>query len=144
MAGLKAGAPTPQSITVHEASRVLEVVFSDGAAFRIPFELMRVYSPSAEVQGHGPGQEVLQTGQRHVTLAGLEPVGNYAVKPTFSDGHDTGIFSWDCLYDLGQRQDALWADYLRRLAEAGADRDTPMPPRRGGGGHSHGSGGCAH
>ncbi|GKS83316.1 DUF971 domain-containing protein [Acidovorax sp. SUPP1855] len=144
MAGLKAGAPTPQSITVHEASRVLEVVFSDGAAFRIPFELMRVYSPSAEVQGHGPGQEVLQTGQRHVTLAGLEPVGNYAVKPTFSDGHDTGIFSWDYLYELGQRQDALWADYLRRLAEAGADRDTPMPPRRGGGGHSHGSGGCAH
>ncbi|GKS74593.1 DUF971 domain-containing protein [Acidovorax sp. SUPP950] len=144
MAGLKAGAPTPQSITVHEASRVLEVVFSDGAAFRIPFELMRVYSPSAEVQGHGPGQEVLQTGQRHVTLAGLEPVGNYAVKPTFSDGHDTGIFSWDYLYELGQRQDALWADYLRRLDEAGADRDTPMPPRRGGGGHSHGSGGCAH
>lgn len=145
MAGLKAGAPTPQSITVHEASRVLEVVFSDGAAFRIPFELMRVYSPSAEVQGHGPGQEVLQTGQRHVTLAGLEPVGNYAVKPTFSDGHDTGIFSWDYLYELGQRHDALWADYLRRLAEAGADRDTPMPPRRGaGGGHSHGHGGCGH
>lgn len=106
---------------------------------------MRVYSPSAEVQGHGPGQEVLQTGQRHVTLAGLEPVGNYAVKPTFSDGHDTGIFSWDYLYELGQRHDALWADYLRRLAEAGADRDTPMPPRRGGGGgHSHGHGGCGH
>jgi len=148
MAGLKAGAPTPQSITVHEASRMLEVVFSDGAAFRIPFELMRVYSPSAEVQGHGPGQEVLQTGQRHVTLTGLEPVGNYAVKPTFSDGHDTGIFSWDYLYELGQRQDALWADYLRRLAEAGADRDTPMPAKRGsgggGGGHSHGHGGCGH
>ncbi|MDA8444689.1 gamma-butyrobetaine hydroxylase-like domain-containing protein [Paracidovorax valerianellae] len=148
MAGLKAGAPTPQSITVHEASRMLEVVFSDGAAFRIPFELMRVYSPSAEVQGHGPGQEVLQTGQRHVTLTGLEPVGNYAVKPTFSDGHDTGIFSWDYLYELGQRQEALWADYLRRLAETGADRDTPMPAKRGsgggGGGHSHGHGGCGH
>ena len=92
MAGLKAGAPTPEALTVHEASRVLEVAFSDGARFRIPFELMRVYSPSAEVQGHGPGQEVLQTGKRDVTLVNLEPVGNYAVKPTFSDGHDSGIF----------------------------------------------------
>ena len=126
MAGLTAGAPTPRSITVHEQSRVLEVVFSDGAHFRIPFELMRVCSPSAEVQGHGPGQEVLQTGKRNVTLEGLEPVGHYAVQPTFSDGHDTGIFSWDYLYELGQRQDALWADYLARLAAAGADRDAPM------------------
>ena len=127
MAGLKAGSPTPQSITVHGQSRVLEVAFSDGAAFRIPFELMRVYSPSAEVAGHGPGQEVLQTGKRNVTLEGLEPVGNYAVQPTFSDGHDTGIFSWDYLYELGRRQDELWADYLARLEAAGADRDTPMP-----------------
>ena len=119
----------PRSITVHEKSRVLEVVFSDGAAFRIPFELMRVYSPSAEVAGHGPGQEVLQTGKRNVTLEGLEPVGNYAVQPTFSDGHDTGIFSWDYLYELGQRQDELWADYLARLEAAGADRDTPMPAK---------------
>jgi len=129
MAGLKAGAPTPQSITVHGQSRVLEVVFSDGAAFRIPFELMRVYSPSAEVAGHGPGQEVLQTGKRLVTLEGLEPVGNYAVQPTFSDGHDSGIFSWDYLYELGQQQDALWRDYLARLEAAGADRDTPMPAK---------------
>ncbi len=126
MAGLKAGAPTPQSITVHEQSRVLEVVFSDGAAFRLPFELLRVYSPSAEVMGHGPGQEVLQTGKRDVTLVGLEPVGNYAVQPAFSDGHDSGIFSWDYLYELGQRQDALWQAYLARLQAAGADRDTPM------------------
>ena len=118
MAGLKAGAPTPEALTVHEASRVLEVVFSDGARFRIPFELMRVYSPSAEVQGHGPGQDVLQTGKRDVTLVNLEPVGNYAVKPTFSDGHDSGIFSWDYLYELGQRQDALWAQYAERLAAA--------------------------
>ena len=131
MAGLKMGAPTPQAITVHELSRVLEVTFSDGATFRLPFELMRVYSPSAEVQGHGPGQEVLQTGKRDVGLSGLEPVGNYAVKPVFSDGHESGIFSWDYLYELGARQDALWADYLARLDAAGADRDTPMVGQAG-------------
>ncbi|MDD2546724.1 MAG: DUF971 domain-containing protein [Burkholderiaceae bacterium] len=137
MAGLKAGAPAPQSLTVHEKSRVLEVAFSDGAAFRLPFELMRIYSPSAEVQGHGPGQEVLQTGKREVTLVGLEPVGNYAVKPVFSDGHESGIFTWDYLYELGQRQEALWAEYAQRLAAAGTDRDAPMPLK--GGGHACGS-----
>ena len=139
MAGLKAGAPTPQALTVHEQSRVLEVGFSDGATFRIPFELMRVYSPSAEVQGHGPGQEVLQTGKRNVALVNLEPVGNYAVKPTFSDGHDSGIFTWDYLYELGQKQDALWAQYTARLAAAGADRDAPMAPKGGAGGQACGS-----
>ena len=138
MAGLKAGAPTPQALTVHEQSRVLEVGFSDGATFRIPFELMRVYSPSAEVQGHGPGQEVLQTGKRNVALVNLEPVGNYAVKPTFSDGHDSGIFTWDYLYELGQKQDALWAQYTERLAAAGADRDAPMAPKGGAVGHACG------
>ncbi|MEI6600974.1 MAG: DUF971 domain-containing protein, partial [Comamonadaceae bacterium] len=101
MAGLQAGAPAPKALTVHSQSRVLEVSFADGAEFRIPFELMRVYSPSADVQGHGPGQEVLQTGKRDVLLSALEPVGNYAVQPTFSDGHDTGIYSWDYLYFLG-------------------------------------------
>lgn len=131
MAGLQSGAPTPQSITVHSQSKVLEVSFSDGAEFRIPFELMRVYSPSAEVAGHGPGQEVLQTGKRDVELAGLEPVGNYAVQPAFSDGHDTGIFSWDYLYFLGSQQDQLWADYTARLAAAGVDRDAPMPEKAG-------------
>ncbi len=141
MAGLTAGAPTPQSITVHGASRVLEVAFSDGAVFRIPFELMRVYSPSAEVQGHGPGQEVLQTGKRAVTLLSLEPVGNYAVKPTFSDGHDSGIFSWDYLYQLGREEAALWADYEARLQAAGVDRDAPMAAKAAGGGHGHGCGG---
>ena len=105
MAGLIAGAPTPEEITVHSQSRVLEVRFSDGASFRIPFELMRVYSPSAEVQGHGPGQETLQTGKREVELEALDPVGNYAVQPRFSDGHDTGIFSWDYLYLLGSQQE---------------------------------------
>jgi DUF971 family protein len=131
MAGLQAGAPTPQAITVHNRSRVLELDFSDGTTFRIPFELMRVYSPSAEVRGHGPGQEVLQTGKQDVALTGLEPVGNYAVQPTFSDGHDTGIYSWDYLYFLGSRQEQLWADYLDRLKSAGVERDTPMPQKAG-------------
>ncbi len=126
MAGLQAGAPTPQNLTVHSQSRVLEVAFSDGSNFRIPFELMRIYSPSAEVQGHGPGQEVLQTGKREVELAGLEPVGNYAVQPSFSDGHTSGIFSWDYLYFLGSEQVKLWADYETRLKAAGRDRDAPM------------------
>ncbi len=126
MAGLQAGAPTPQALTVHGQSKVLEVAFSDGASFRIPFELMRVYSPSAEVQGHGPGQEVLQTGKRDVDLVALEPVGNYAVQPTFSDGHDTGIFSWDYLYFLGSQQADLWRKYEDRLRDAGMSRDAPM------------------
>ena len=138
MAGLDKNTPTPQDITVHSLSRVLQVSFSDGSDFRIPFELMRVYSPSAEVQGHGPGQEVLQTGKREVTLVNLEPVGNYAVKPTFSDGHDSGIFTWDYLYELGQKQDALWTQYTERLAAAGVDRDAPMAPKGGAGGHACG------
>src|SRR5437667_6865145 len=131
MAGLSPDSPTPSDITVHGQSRVLEVTFSDGAHFRIPFELMRIYSPSAEVQGHGPGQEVLQTGKREVELEALEPVGNYAVQPRFSDGHDTGIFSWDYLYFLGSQQDKLWADYERRLEAAGVARDAPMPGKAG-------------
>jgi len=126
MAGLTNNSPRPTSITVHQQSRVLEVGFDDGREFRIPFELMRVYSPSAEVQGHGPGQEVLQTGKREVGLSALEPVGNYAVQPTFSDGHDTGIFSWDYLYFLGTQQGELWQKYESRLAAAGMSRDAPM------------------
>jgi DUF971 family protein len=126
MAGLRSDTPNPESITLHGQSRVLEVGFADGSLFRLPFELMRVFSPSAEVQGHGPGQEVLQTGKREVDIVSLEPVGNYAVKPTFSDGHDTGIYSWDYLYFLGSQQDELWRDYQRRLDAAGADRDAPM------------------
>jgi DUF971 family protein len=131
MAGLQSGAPTPQAMTVHSQSKVLEISFSDGAAFRIPFELMRVYSPSAEVQGHGPGQEVLQSGKREVGLTGLEPVGNYAVQPAFSDGHSSGIFTWDYLYFLGSQQEKLWADYTARLAAAGVERDAPMPEKAG-------------
>jgi len=137
MAGLTKGAPTPQDITVHGQSKVLEVTFSDGASFRIPFELMRVYSPSAEVQGHGPGQEVLQTGKREVSLTGLEPVGNYGVQPAFSDGHSTGIFTWEYLYFLGAQQDKLWADYEARLLAAGVQRDAPMADNKSHGCASH-------
>ncbi|MEO7246125.1 MAG: DUF971 domain-containing protein [Rubrivivax sp.] len=120
--------PQPTAVTVHQASRQLELAFDDGAAFRIPFELMRVYSPSAEVQGHGPGQEVLQTGKREVGIDSIEPVGNYGLQPRFSDGHDTGIFTWQYLYRLGVEQQALWDQYEGRLAAAGADRDAPMTP----------------
>ncbi len=127
MAGLSRETPQPTAITVHQQSRVLEVGFSDGRQFRIPFELMRIYSPSAEVQGHGPGQEVLQTGKREVDLVSLEQVGHYAVQPTFSDGHSTGIFSWDYLYFLGSQQEELWRRYEERLRDAGVDRDSPMP-----------------
>jgi len=137
MAGMTAGAPTPQDITVHGQSRVLEVGFSDGARFRIPFELMRVYSPSAEVQGHGPGQETLQTGKREVELEALDPVGNYAVQPRFSDGHDTGIYTWDYLYFLGSQQARLWQDYEDKLKAAGVDRDATMAPKGGHGCASH-------
>lgn len=137
MAGITPQTPNPQSITLHQQSKVLEVGFDNGQTFRIPFELMRVYSPSAEVQGHGPGQEVLQTGKRSVDVLALEPVGNYALQPTFSDGHDSGIFSWDYLYFLGSQADELWADYNARLSKAGVDRDAPMPPKSGGACSSH-------
>lgn len=137
MAGLTLGAPTPEAITVHAQSRVLEVAFSDGASFKIPFELMRIYSPSAEVRGHGPGQETLQTGKRDVELLALDPVGNYAVQPRFSDGHDTGIYSWDLLYQLGATQDRLWRDYEERLKSAGVQRDDPMPTKAGAGCSNH-------
>ena len=113
----------PQEIKLHQRSRVMEVAFSDGRTFRLPYEFLRVYSPSAEVRGHGPGQEVLQVGKRKVEIAGLEPVGSYAVQPTFSDGHATGIYSWEYLYYLGENQERLWQEYLQRLEEAGARRE---------------------
>ena len=126
MAGLQAKSPTPTALTIHSQSRILEITFSDGAQFRIPFELMRIYSPSAEVQGHGPGQEILQTGKREVNMVELEPIGNYAVKPVFSDGHESGLFTWDYLYHLGADESQLWADYERRLQAAGVARDASM------------------
>jgi len=113
----------PTAITLHQKSRVLEIAFADGRSFRLPYEYLRVYSPSAEVRGHGPGQEVLQTGKRGVEIRALEPVGSYAVQPAFSDGHSTGIYSWQYLYELGEHQEKLWADYLQRLEKAGAARD---------------------
>ena len=115
--------PHPTAITLHQASRVLEVSFDDGRTFRLPCEFLRVYSPSAEVRGHGPGQEVLQVGKRDVGISAIESVGHYAIQPTFTDGHDSGIYSWDTRHDLGFRQDELWQRYLERLAEAGASRD---------------------
>ena len=137
MPGPARTAPQPTALTVHQTSRQLEIAFDDGAAFRIPFELMRVYSPSAEVQGHGPGQEVLQTGKRGVGIDALEAVGHYAVQPRFSDGHDTGIFTWEYLYKLGAEEAALWQRYEERLAAAGASRDDVMPIKSGSACGSH-------
>jgi len=122
MGGLDANTPMPTEIKLHQASRILELVFSDGRAFRLPYEFLRVHSPSAEVRGHGPGQETLQTGKRDVTIDDIEPVGHYALRPKFSDGHDSGLYSWDYLYDLGERQDELWRRYLERLEAAGEQR----------------------
>jgi DUF971 family protein len=131
--------PQPTALTLHQTSRTLEVAFDDGASFRIPFELMRVYSPSAEVQGHGPGQETLQTGKRGVGIDAIDTVGHYAVQPHFSDGHNTGIFSWSYLYKLGAEQAALWQQYEARLAAAGASRDVATIAA-----HSAAPGACGH
>ncbi|MEF7616495.1 DUF971 domain-containing protein [Aquincola sp. MAHUQ-54] len=127
--------PRPVGITVHQQSKQLEVGFDDGTTYAIAFELMRVYSPSAEVQGHGPGQEVLQTGKRDVGIVDIAAVGHYAVQPTFTDGHDSGIFTWEYLHFLGSRQDELWREYEAKLQQAGVDRDAPMPTA---GGHACG------
>lgn len=114
--------PTPTEIRLHQKSRVLEVAFDDGRSFRLPYEYLRVFSPSAEVRGHGPGQEVLQVGKREVEISHVEPVGSYAIQPTFSDGHATGIYSWDYLYQLGLEQEQRWASYLKQIEAAGASR----------------------
>jgi DUF971 family protein len=115
--------PRPTEIHLHQVSRVLDVAFDDGKSFSLPVEYLRVYSPSAEVRGHGPGQEVLQAGKREVNITAIDPVGVYAVKLVFTDGHDTGIYSWDYLYDLGTKLDANWKTYLARLQQAGKSRD---------------------
>jgi DUF971 family protein len=135
--GLSTETPVPTSVVVHAVSRVLELQYADGSSYRVPFELLRVFSPSAEVRGHGPGQETLQTGKRDVTIVSIEPVGNYALQPTFSDGHSTGIYSWDVLHELATRQDALWREYLDKLAAAGVDRDAPMSAPGPSHGHCH-------
>lgn len=118
----------PTALTVHQKSRVLDIAFEDGKEFSLPFELLRVYSPSAEVRGHGQGQEVLQLGKREVGISGVEPVGNYAIQPTFTDGHNTGLFSWDYLYKLGTEQQAMWDDYMARLHAAGFEGDSGREP----------------
>lgn len=144
MAESKKAAPVPTSLTVRSQSRVVEIAFDTGEAFSLPFEFLRVYSPSAEVRGHGAGQEVLQTGKRNVLITAMEPVGNYAVQPHFSDAHNTGIYSWDYLHWLGANQKQLWDDYLHRLEEAGftpeTGRDAPMAAQSASGhscGHPH-------
>ena len=124
----------PTNVVVHQQSKVLELSYEDGSSYRLPFELLRVLSPSAEVQGHGPGQETLQTGKREVLIASLEPVGHYALKPTFSDGHDSGLYSWDYLHFLCENQEQVWKEHLDKLAAAGLERDAPMVQA----GHSHG------
>ncbi len=143
MPGLDHTTPNPTEITLHKKSCVLEIAFDDGSRFQLSTEFLRVYSPSAEVRGHGKGQETLQTGKRDVAILALDPVGSYGIKPTFSDGHDSGIFSWDVLYYLGANQSELWADYLQRLAAAGANRETSAPkdpPSGGCGNHgNHGN-----
>lgn len=125
MSGLTPTTPRPTDIRLHQASRRLDITFDDGAQFSLPCEFLRVFSPSAEVRGHGPGQEVLQTGKEDVNIIGIEPVGQYAIKLVFSDGHDTGLYSWDYLYQIGRQQAQLWQDYLQRLAAAGHTRKEP-------------------
>jgi DUF971 family protein len=137
MSGLTPETPVPTGVIVHAKSRVLELQYADGNSYRVPFELLRVYSPSAEVRGHGPGQETLQTGKRDVTIVSLEGVGNYALQPTFSDGHSTGLYSWDLLHDIATRQDELWREYLDKLKAAGVDKDAPMSASGAAHGHCH-------
>ncbi|QOJ23170.1 MAG: DUF971 domain-containing protein [Gammaproteobacteria bacterium] len=134
MAGLTKDTPYPTEIKLHQKSRILDIAFSDGKAFQFPCEFLRVYSPSAEVSGHGPGQEVLQTGKKMVSIIRIEPVGNYAIQLNFSDGHNTGLYSWDLLYNFGLNQDKMWQRYLQRMAEAGASREPAA--RSGNTGHS--------
>ena len=125
---MDASTPQPTEIKLHQKSRVLEISFADGKTFQLPCEFLRVYSPSAEVRGHGPGQEVLQVGKKDVDITHIEPVGSYAVQFTFSDGHDTGLYSWNILYDFGLHRDAMWEQYLKRLEAAGGSRESDSPP----------------
>ena len=120
--------PQPTEIKLHQKSRVLEISFDDGKTFRLPFEFLRVHSPSAEVRGHGPGQEVLQAGKKNVEITSVDPVGSYAMQLHFSDGHDTGIYSWELLHEFGEQQDAMWQRYLERIEQAGASREPGPAP----------------
>jgi DUF971 family protein len=146
MSGMTSDQAIPTEIRLHQKSRQLEIAFDDGACFTLPYEFLRVMTPSAEARGHGPGQETLQLGKRNVTVERVEPVGNYAIRPVFSDGHDTGLYSWDLLYNLGKHQDELWATYLGLLEAQGGSRDASPDAAPTGGGCSSGgcsSGGCS-
>lgn len=123
MGGLSPNTPIPTEIKLHKQSKLLQIAFNDGQRFKLPFEYLRVFSPSAEVRGHGPGQEVLQVGKKYVDITNIEPVGQYAVCLFFDDGHNTGIYSWDYFYDLGLNQERYWQAYLARLEAAGASRE---------------------
>ena len=131
----------PTEIKLHQKSKLMELTYPDGKRFELPFEFLRVHSPSAEVRGHGPGEEVLQTGKRNVDITGIEPVGSYAIQPRFSDGHDSGLYSWDYLHELGENRDKLWLEYLRQIATTGASRDGEIPASQSGGCGGNCSGG---
>lgn len=140
MAGLGNDTPNPTEIKLHQTSRLFEIAFDSGERFELSYEYLRVFTPSAEARGHGPGQETLQIGKRDIDIERIEPVGNYAVRPVFSDGHDSGLYSWDMLYNLGKHHDELWAAYLERLAAEGKSRDpaenpSAPPAAKGGCGH---------
>ncbi len=138
--------PVPTQIELHQKSRVLDIAFSDGKHFSLPYEFLRVYSPSAEVRGHGPGQETLQVGKKDVEVTAAEPVGTYAMQITFSDGHDTGLYSWEYLHSMGIKQQSMWDDYLNKMEAAGAKRE-PAPnilkTASSVGGCGSGGGGCS-
>lgn len=130
MAGLTKNTPHPTEIKLHQKSGILDITFSDGKSFQFSCEFLRVHSPSAEVSGHGPGQEVLQTGKKTVGISKIDPVGNYAIQLNFTDGHNTGLYSWDLLYNFGLNQDTMWQRYLRRLEAAGASRELEIKPQK--------------
>lgn len=134
--------PIPTQIELHQKSRVLEIGFSDGKLFRLPFEFLRVYSPSAEVRGHGPGQETLQVGKKEVEISAAEAVGTYAMQLVFSDGHDSGIYTWEYLHNMGINQEAMWNDYIQRMEAAGAKREPALNILTAKSGGGCGSGGC--
>jgi DUF971 family protein len=139
MAGMEKDTPIPSEIKLHKKSRILELVYPQGEKFELDFEFLRVFTPSAEARGHGPGQEVLQTGKRLIDIDDLQPVGTYALRPVFSDGHDSGLYSWDLLYNLGQHREELWQEYLKQLETQGLSRDidTTSKPAGGSCGHHH-------
>ena len=133
MAGIKRDTPIPTDIKLHQKSRFVELFYENGERYELDFEFLRVFTPSAEARGHGPGQEVLQTGKRNVEIERIEPIGNYALCFVFSDGHDSGLYSWDLLYNLGKHHDELWQDYLKQLETQGLSRDVDSSSRPSGG-----------